>query len=254
MPNTFHRVGTGAHPVLVLHGWFGDAHAFEPIEPWLSGEQFTYVFMDCRGYGGMRDVRGNYTIDEIASDALTLADALGIETFSLVGHSMGGMAIERIAVLAPDRVRALVAVAPVPCGGIAYDPPTRQLLEAAGGSVSIRRGIIDRSTGGRLPAAWLDWKAQYSMERAAPEAFAAYFPAWADTDFSAEIVGRHPVKVLIGEHDPVFNAALMDRTYLRRYRQATLEVLENTGHYPMNETPLALAAAIERFLVPFGKT
>jgi pimeloyl-ACP methyl ester carboxylesterase len=62
------------------------------------------------------------------------------------------------------------------------------------------------------------------------------------------------VKVLIGEHDPVINAALMDRTYLRRYRQATLEVLENTGHYPMNETPLALAAAIERFLVPFGKT
>ena len=254
MPNTFHRVGTGAHPVLVLHGWFGDAHAFEPIEPWLSGEQFTYVFMDCRGYGGMRDVRGNYTIDEIASDALTLADALGIETFSLVGHSMGGMAIERIAVLAPDRVRALVAVAPVPCGGTAYDSPTRQLLEAAAGSVSLRRGIIDRSTGGRLPAAWLDWKAQYSMERAAPEAFAAYFPAWADTDFSAEIVGRHPVKVLIGEHDPVFNAALMDRTYLRRYRQATLEVLENAGHYPMNETPLVLVAAIERFLVPFGKT
>ncbi len=253
MPNTFHRVGTGAHAVLVLHGWFGDAHAFDSIEPWLSGEEFTYVFMDCRGYGGMRDVRGNYTIDEIANDALALADALGIETSSLIGHSMGGMAIERIAVLAPDRVRALVAVAPVPCGGIAYDPPTRQLLEAAAGSMSIRRGIIDRSTGGRLPAAWLDWKAQYSMARAAPEAFAAYFPAWADTDFSAEIAGRHPVKVLVGEHDPVFNAALMDRTYLRRYRQATLEVLENAGHYPMNETPLALVAAIEHFLVPFAE-
>jgi esterase len=253
MPNTFHRVGTGAHAVLVLHGWFGDAHAFDSIEPWLSGEEFTYVFMDCRGYGGMRDVRGNYTIDEIANDALALADALGIETFSLIGHSMGGMAIERIAVLAPDRVRALVAVAPVPCGGIAYDPPTLQLLEAAAGSMSIRRGIIDRSTGGRLPAAWLDWKAQYSMARAAPEAFAAYFPAWADTDFSAEIAGRHPVKVLVGEHDPVFNAALMDRTYLRRYRQATLEVLENAGHYPMNETPLALVAAIEHFLVPFAE-
>lgn len=253
MPNTFHRVGTGAHPVLVLHGWFGDAHAFEPIEQWLSGEQFTYVFMDCRGYGGMRDVRGNYTIDEIASDALTLADALGIETFSLIGHSMGGMAIERVAVLAPDRVRALVAIAPVPCGGIAYEPPTRQLLEAAAGSASIRRGIIDRSTGGRLPAPWLDWKVQYSMECAAPKAFAAYFPAWADTNFSSEISGRHPVKVLIGEHDPVFNAALMGRTCLVRYPHASVEVIANAGHYPMNETPLALVAAIERFLVPFAE-
>ena len=252
MPTTFHRVGTGAHSVLVLHGWFGDAHAFEPIEPWLSGGIFSYVFMDCRGYGGMRAARGDYTIDEIANDALTLADTLGIETFSLVGHSMGGMAIERIAVLAPDRVRALVAVAPVPCGGIAYDPPTRQLLEAAAGSADIRRGIIDRSTGGRLPAAWLDWKARYSMERAAPEAFAAYFTAWADTDFSTEIVGRHPVKVLIGEHDPIFHRALMERTYLRRYTHASVEVIGHAGHYPMNETPLALVAAIEAFLAPFG--
>ena len=41
------------------------------------------------------------TIDEIATDALALADELGFASFSLIGHSMGGMAIERIAALAP---------------------------------------------------------------------------------------------------------------------------------------------------------
>lgn len=101
MANTFHRVGQGPHPVLVLHGWFGDAHAFEPIEPWLSRERFSYFFMDCRGYGGMRDVPGEYSIDEVAGDALALADELQLDTFSVVGHSMGGMAIERMAVRAP---------------------------------------------------------------------------------------------------------------------------------------------------------
>ena len=40
----------------------------------------------------------------------------------------------------------------------------------------------------------------------------------------------------------------MERTYLRRYRQATLEVLEDAGHYPMNETPLALVTAMESLL------
>ena len=114
MPNTFHRVGQGPHPVIVLHGWFGDAHAFEPIEPWLSGDAFSYVFMDYRGYGGMRNAAGRYSIEEIAADTLALADALGFDRFSLVGHSMGGMAIERVAALAPERVRALVPVAPVP--------------------------------------------------------------------------------------------------------------------------------------------
>ncbi|WP_415858196.1 alpha/beta fold hydrolase, partial [Achromobacter xylosoxidans] len=36
--------------------------------------------------------------------------------------------------------------------------------------------------------------------------------------------------------------------YARRYPRTTIEVLGNAGHYPMNETSLALAAAIERFL------
>ncbi|WP_415876859.1 alpha/beta fold hydrolase [Burkholderia ubonensis] len=125
MPKPFHRVGHGPHAVLVLHGWFGDARSFEPIEAWLSQDKFSYVFVDYRGYGERRDTRGAYTIDEIAADALALADALGFRAFSLVGHSMGGMAIEKIAACAPERVRALVPVAPVPCGGIAFDAATR---------------------------------------------------------------------------------------------------------------------------------
>lgn len=253
MPNTFHRVGNGPHAVLVLHGWFGDAHSFEQIEPWLSRDEFSYIFMDYRGYGGMQDASGAYTIDEIASDALALADALDFSTFSLVGHSMGGMAIERIAICAPDRVRALVAVAPVPCGGIRYDAATRRLLEDAARYLGDRRTIIDRSTGGRLPATWVEWKAAYSASHSSMEAFAAYFRAWADTDFSDEIAGLHRVKVLVGEHDPTFNAGLMVETYLRRYPLATIEVLRNAGHYPMNETPLALVAAMEAFLLDTAK-
>lgn len=248
MANTFHRVGHGPHPVIVLHGWFGDARAFEPIEPWLSGADFSYVFMDYRGYGGRRDVAGDHSIDEIAADTLALADTLGLHRFSLVGHSMGGMAIERVATLAPERVRALVPVAPVPCGGIAMAPATRALFDDAAADLAARRAIIDRSTGGRLPVAWVAWKAAYSAAHSSATAFAAYLPAWAGTDFSDDIDGRHPLLALVGEHDQVFTPALMAATYARRYPRAMIEVLRNAGHYPMNETPLALVAAIERFL------
>ncbi|NHQ90660.1 alpha/beta fold hydrolase [Janthinobacterium lividum] len=252
MHNTCHRVGHGPHAVIVLHGWFGDAHAFAPMEAALDGDAFTYVFMDNRGYGGMRGAQGSYSMDEVARDALALADALGFATFSVVGHSMGGMALERLALLAPLRLRKLVAVAPVPCCGVTLDGAARQLFLDASGNVNARRAIINRSTGERLPAVWLDWKAQYSWESADPAAFAAYFLAWSETDFSEEIKAARvalPLLALVGEHDPRFDAALMRRTYLAWYPQARLEVLGNTGHYPMNETPLALAASIEAFLL-----
>ena len=252
MHNTYHRVGHGAHAVIVLHGWFGDAHAFGPMEAALDGGAFSYVFMDNRGYGGMRGAHGSYSMDEVARDALALADALGFSTFSVVGHSMGGMALERLALLAPLRLRKLVAVAPVPSCGVALDGAARQLFLDANANVEARRAIIDRSTGERLPAAWLDWKAQYSWESSDQAAFAAYFLAWSGTDFSEDIKAARvalPLLALVGEHDPRFDAALMRRTYLAWYPQARLEVLGNAGHYPMNETPLALAASIEAFLL-----
>lgn len=248
MPPTFHRVGHGPHHVLVLHGWFGDAHAFEPIEPWLSTAQFSYVFMDYRGYGGMRAVPGTYSIDEIAHDALALADMLDWTDFSLVGHSMGGMVAEKIAALVSRRVRALLALAPVPCGGMRYDTATRRLLEASATQTALRATIIDRSTGTRLPGSWVQWKAAYSAATACEAAFAAYLHAWSNSDFETTQRNDLPVHVIVGAHDPTFNAALMESSYLRRYPQATLEVLNDAGHYPMNETPLALVAAMETFL------
>jgi esterase len=249
MINTFHRVGTGPHPVLVLHGWFGDARAFAPLEAALDDSRFTYVFMDYRGYGQMQAVTGEYTIDEIAHDALALATALGFETFSLIGHSMGGMVIERIAMLAPKRIRMLIPVAPVPCCGVKFDADRGALFERAIAQVDARQAIIDRSTGNRLPEKWTRSMADYSWRNSSPAAFGAYLNAWSKSDFSALAGGaRFPVHVLIGEHDPAFNADLMRATYLAWYPGATLEVLSNAGHYPTHEVPLSLAASIERNL------
>jgi pimeloyl-ACP methyl ester carboxylesterase len=251
MLNTYHRHGHGPHCVLVLHGWFGDAQAFAAMEAGLDGNAFSYIFMDSRGYGRMRGVSGSNTMAETARDALALAEGLGLNTFSVIGHSMGGMAMEQLALLAPGRVRKLVAVAPVPSCGVPLDAATRARFVDAADDLAVRRAIIDCSTGCRLPPAWLDWKAQYSWEHSDQAAFAASFLAWSGTDFSADVIAaaaRFPLLVLTGEHDPRFDAALMRRTYLAWYPQARLEVLDNAGHYPMNETPLALAASIEAFL------
>jgi pimeloyl-ACP methyl ester carboxylesterase len=91
--------------------------------------------------------------------------------------------------------------------------------------------------------------ARQSAQLSTREAFGAYLQSWAREDFSAEVMGnRVPVQVLVGEHDPSLTAVVMQATWLASYPNATLEVLANAGHYPMDETPVALVTAIESFL------
>jgi pimeloyl-ACP methyl ester carboxylesterase len=245
----YRSAGHGPHKVLALHGWFGDETCFDPLRDALTLDEFTYVFMAYRGYGLSRQQRGEYTMKEIAADALALADALEWEEFSLIGHSMGGMAVQRVLADAPNRVSKIVAVTPVPASGVPFDPDSWKLFEGAARSLDNRRGIIDFSTGGRLSKAWIDRIARYSAETANMEAFAAYLQAWAKTDFHDEIKGnRVPLKVIIGAHDKALTEEAMRATYLAWYPNAELEVMANAGHYPMNETPVALATSIEAFL------
>src|SRR6202034_1200768 len=87
------------------------------LTDFLNTAQFSYVFPDLRGYGSRRDEAGASTVAEAAADAFGLADALGWDRFSLVGHSMGGVAMQHVLLQAPYRVRRLVGVAPGPAGG-----------------------------------------------------------------------------------------------------------------------------------------
>jgi pimeloyl-ACP methyl ester carboxylesterase len=249
--NTTTLLGNGPIRVIALHGWFGSSQSWGPLADVLDRERFTYAFIDYRGYGRRMGERGDYTIDEIARDTLQAADRLGWAHFDLIGHSMGGSAIQRVLVDAPGRVGKLVAIAPVPASGVPFDEPTWSLFSRAADEIAVRQAIIDNSTGQRLSRHWSAAMAASSAEHSTREAFAAYLKSWAKTDFSAEVIGNPaPVKVLVGEHDPGLTAEVMRATYLRWYPNASLETIANAGHYPMDETPVALATAIERFLAP----
>ncbi|MDB5409387.1 MAG: alpha/beta hydrolase [Rhodospirillales bacterium] len=249
MTNGYEIIGNGPSKVLVLHGWLGDERIFEPLRPSLSTDEFTYCCPAYRGFGKSRGIAGRYTMDEIADDAIAVADALGWRRFAVVGHSMGGMAVQNILRKAPDRVRGLVAVTPVPASGVPLEGEALALFEGAAANIGNREAIIDFSTGNRHGRSWIRWMAQLSWESADPAAFAAYLTAWTRTDISAAIKGM-PTKVLaiVGENDSSLTAEVMKATYLASYPNASLEVLANCGHYPMDEVPVCLATVIERFL------
>jgi pimeloyl-ACP methyl ester carboxylesterase len=234
---------------MALHGWFGDHTTYSPMRHALSVDDFTYVFPAYRGYGLSRHLSGAYTSKEIAGDIIALADELRWDTFSLVGHSMGGKFIQRVLVDAPKRVRKLVAVTPVPAAAMPFDDATWGLFDGAARSMDNRKGIIAFSTGNRLSDAWVAYMASYSAQTATVEAFSGYLRAWAKEEFVAEVQGRDvPLKVIIGQYDAALTEDVMKGTFLAWYKNAELEVIPNAGHYPMDETPVALATSIESFL------
>lgn len=244
-----HVIGQGRRKVLMLHGWFGHARGWGPMVQHLDTDAFSYAFMDYRGYGHRKGSGGPYTIEQIAHDALALADQLGWERFALVGHSMGGSAIQYVLAEAPQRVQALVGITPVPAGGVPFDPEGWAFFSAAAQDPAVRRAIIDLTTGRRLTGTWLDAMVRSSLAHSDVEAFAGYLTAWAKTAFLERIQGRTvPVLVIPGEHDPALGEATCRATWLQHYPQARLEVMANAGHYPMDETPIALVTAMERFL------
>lgn len=245
----YRKLGWGEHKVLALHGWFGDENTYRPMQAALSLDEFTYVFPAYRGYGLSRRLTGSYTIEEIAADMLALVDELGWRSFSLVGHSMGGLAIQRVAADAGGRVRKMVAVTPVPASGVPFDDHTWEIFRGAPGNLDNCRTLTRFSTGGRYSEAWVDTIARNPLENAATEAFAGYLPSWAKADLRALVKGNPtPVKVIVGRYDSALTPELMNATFLTWFPNATLEVMEEAGHYPMDETPLALATSIENFL------
>ena len=249
MPPTPTVTGNGPRKVLALHGWFGSATGWGPFADLVDGDRYSYAFLDYRGYGARRAETGAHTLAEISADALAAVDGLGWQTFAVLGHSMGGTAMQRVLVDAGGRVDGLVGVSPVPSTGVPFDEQSWQLFSGAAEKREARYAIIDMTTGGRLSSTWLDRMVQFSLDESDSTAFGDYLEAWARTDFSAEVQGNPvPVSVVVGEHDPALGAAVMEQTFLRQYPNATLEVLANAGHYAMFETPVALLTSVERFL------
>jgi pimeloyl-ACP methyl ester carboxylesterase len=245
-----HKIyGSGSSVVIVLHGWFGDHTVFEPVFPFLDTDTFTYVFLDYRGYGLSRNIAGTHTMQEIADDTVELANELGWEQFHVIGHSMGGMALMRIATDHPQRVKSGVALTPVPPSGVPLDEDGEALFGGAAENDENRRMILDFTTGCRLSGHWLDLRVRRSRETTTVEAYADYLVAWTQTNFAEESKGLElPLLVCPGEYDGALTADVMKQTYLEWYPNAELEILPNSGHYPMQEIPVYLTTVTENFM------
>ncbi|MEH6404145.1 MAG: alpha/beta hydrolase [Sneathiella sp.] len=102
--------------LLCLHGFPDHAWSFEQQLHFFADQGYRVVAPFMRGYGpSLAEENPTFTAFDTGQDALSLIDALGYETATLIGHDWGASAAYVAAFLAPKKINKLVTVA-VPYG------------------------------------------------------------------------------------------------------------------------------------------
>jgi pimeloyl-ACP methyl ester carboxylesterase len=124
----YDEAGSG-QTVLLLHGGLGDSGLWEPVVPLLA-ERFRTIRTDLRFFGLSTGPAVSWSWEE---DVVGVLDALGVERAGLVGLSLGGRIALNLALAHPERLWAVVGVAPALAGhdGAPYSADQEARYDAA---------------------------------------------------------------------------------------------------------------------------
>lgn len=111
----YERRGMG-EPLLLIMGMAGHHNTWG--EPFLAqlAESFDVVTFDNRGIGESTDIPGDFSVVDLANDAVALLEHLGWESAHVMGISLGGMIAQELVLDVPNMVRTL-AIGCSYCGG-----------------------------------------------------------------------------------------------------------------------------------------
>lgn len=256
------EAGVGGEPLLALHGFTGGKEDFAEAAPGLAAAGWHVVAPDLRGHGGSEAPPGeqHYSLDLFAADVLFLADELGWDRFVLLGHSMGGMVAQLVAVAAPARLQGLVLMDTThgPIEGV--DPASAELgaTIAMSDGLDVLADLQDQLGGGPLVSephqrllAERPGYAEFNRRKlvaSSPYMYAALVRALVDQvdrldDLRAVTV---PTLVIVGEHDSPFLAP--SKRMADSIPGARLAIIPDAGHSPQFESPDAWATALHPFL------
>lgn len=257
-------VGGEGPPLILIHGLGGAASNWTELAPLLR-RRHRLLVPDLPGHGGSTALPAVSGLQPYADRVALVAESEGLLPAPVVGHSLGGMVVLRMALRRPDDVEAVVlaGAAGLSVGNVWG----RQLLSVftavrPGRLAGRYRSLVQRSRVlRRLVFGFVSVSDPVGLTDKAVEGFLAGQLLHTDVDSAWQALRRDdprqeleavraPVLVLWGAEDvqlPLDDAF----EYTRRLR-ARLRVIPGCGHLLIGERPEACADAIETFLGDSG--
>lgn len=133
--------GAGDEVLVFVHGYLSTSRWWLPTLERLP-EGYRAYAVDLRGVGGSDPVETGHTLAQYADDIEAFAAALGLEKFTLVGHSMGGQIATLYALQHQNRLKKLVLVDPVAASGNQLPPEVLDWCRAEYGKPETVRLIL----------------------------------------------------------------------------------------------------------------
>jgi len=245
----YESLGEGP-PIVLIHGLGGTLDIWHGVTQLLALHHHV-VALDLRGHGATAPGRAQFSIKTWSQDVAELMGALELPAATVVGHSMGSLIAQHLAVSQPEIVDQLVLV-----GGISYfEPPDKQAYEQRAKAVDEHglEGIVDDwligalapRTHARLPqvAGLLRHMFLSNDPRSYAKACRVLSRAPA---IERERIGQ-PTLLLVGDHDRSTPLRMTEQLH-RQIPVSRVQVVPSAAHWMTVEHPDVIGAAILQFL------
>jgi pimeloyl-ACP methyl ester carboxylesterase len=234
-------------PVVLLHGLALDSSTWDEVVK-LYSDQARFIVPDLRGHGKTNTGDVNGSIEQYADDLFAFVNFMRLESFTLVGHSMGGYIALVFAEKYPQRLKSLVMVT----SNARSDTPEKRELRFEEAELALESGmhaIADPMVQKLTTQPGIRQQVIPIIENNDPRGFANVQHAIASRTNRLDQLKNLDIPLLaIAGSDDLLMKPEVTFEMAEASRSGKALVLPRIGHLPMLEEPLALGALIVNML------
>lgn len=244
---SYKKIGKGK-PLVLVHGYLGGQNMWKFQEE--LKHDYELIMPSLAGYGESANLTAPSTIRENAEQVFELLNHLNIDTFYLLGHSMGGMIVQEMAALRPSRVEKLICFG---TGSIGVLPNRFETIEESRHKI---KTIGIKETRENIAKTWfVDYLKgegyQLCLEegaKATTQAALASLDAWDSWDGRRQLSEiSSPTLILWSNKDRSYD--LNQQNILNQgIKNSRLEIIKDCAHNSHMEKPILVNNAIKQFL------